>query len=401
MLVAEKLRGDEVTFFYQAVTRAREHLLLSRPYLAEDGQMWEPSPYWLQAWQISGEPAIPKVRPEDPLPPGEAASSVEYIQATGQLDAHLRRGASILQARLAKRAAGPYEGELPEISSQLEDRYPASQAWSASRLEAYGTCAFLFFSAYALELEPRTPAEEGYDVRILGSMLHKILEETYRRAGDPTNPEECQGLLPEVAAQVFASAPGEYGFRPSALWDMQQQELLNILRETLAALAKASTGFTPRYFEERFGMGKPSLVLDTEIGEVRLHGYIDRIDQGPDGRLRVMDYKAGGTAISLQNLRDGRRLQLPIYALAASQALDLGEVCSGFYWHIGRGEASSLKLENYEGGVEAAFQTAIQHVGAHVGNIRLGQFQPTPPSDGCPRYCPASPFCWRYKSKAF
>jgi ATP-dependent helicase/DNAse subunit B len=397
----EKLRGDEVTFFYQAVTRARQRLLLSRPYLAEDGQIWEPSPYWLQAWQILGKPERLRVRPEDPLLPGEAASYPEFIQASGQLDAHMKRGASVLQARLAKRAAGPYEGELEEMSARLVAHYPAAQAWSASRLEAYGTCPFLFFSAYALELEPRTPAEEGYDVRILGSMLHKILEETYRQAGNPTSLEECLELLPEVAAQVFASAPREYGFRPSALWDMQQQELLGILHETLIALDEASRGFTPRYFEERFGMGKPSLVLDTEIGEVRLHGYIDRVDQGTDGRLRVVDYKAGGSPISPQNLRDGRRLQLPIYALAASQALGLGEVCGGFYWHIGRAESSSLKLENYEGGIEEAYRTAIRHIGAHVGNIRRGKFQPEPPSDGCPRYCPASAFCWRYKPKAF
>ena len=32
--IEPQLRGDEVTFFYQAVTRATDRLLLSRPYLA-------------------------------------------------------------------------------------------------------------------------------------------------------------------------------------------------------------------------------------------------------------------------------------------------------------------------------------------------------------------------------
>ena len=33
-----RLRGEEATLFYEAVTRARERLLLCRPYLADDGQ---------------------------------------------------------------------------------------------------------------------------------------------------------------------------------------------------------------------------------------------------------------------------------------------------------------------------------------------------------------------------
>ena len=243
--------------------------------------------------------------------------------------------------------------------------------------------------------------EEGYDGRILGSMLHRILEDTYRQARDPTDLEECLQHLPEVAHSVFASAPAEYGFRPSPLWDMQQQELERILSETIRALAEVSQGFTPRYFEEQFGMGRPSLVLETSIGEIRLRGYIDRLDVGPDGRLRVVDYKASGAAITAEHLSQGRRLQLPLYALAARQALGLGEIWGGFYWHIQRAEASSLKLEKFEGGVEGAFEVARMHVAAHVSNIHAGQSHPEPPADGCPGYCPAAGFFWRYKPKSF
>jgi ATP-dependent helicase/DNAse subunit B len=149
--------------------------------------------------------------------------------------------------------------------------------------------------------------------------------------------------------------------------------------------------------EARFGMGQPSLVLKTEIGDIRLHGYIDRLDAAPDGSLRVMDYKTGGTAISANHLKEGRRLQLPIYALAARDALGLGEVSGGFYWHIQKAEASSLKLEKFEGGINAAFETAITHVTNHVKGIRAGHFEPKPPDEGCPSYCPATNFCWKYK----
>ena len=201
----------------------------------------------------------------------------------------------------------------------------------------------------------------------------------------------------EAAQKVFASAPEEYGFRPTALWTQQQAELLRVLEKTIDELNKMSQGYTPKQMEARFGMGEPSLVLQTSIGEIRLHGYIDRLDAAPDGSLRVIDYKAGSAAISASHLKDGRRLQLPIYALAARDALGLGEVSSGFYWHIQKAEASSLKLEKFEGGVDAAFETAAAHVVHHVKEIRAGHFQPKAPEEGCPSYCPAVGFCWRYK----
>ncbi|MBN1451543.1 MAG: exodeoxyribonuclease V subunit gamma [Anaerolineales bacterium] len=386
-----RLRGDEGSLFYQAVTRSRQKLLLTRPYLADDGQPWEPSPFWEEMRHLSGSRPVVRVRPEDGLTDAaEAASPVEWREAAREFDIHMKKGGEALMARLAPKAAGEFEGGIFDLS----ERFGQGFGWSASKLESYGTCPFEFFVAYALGLEPRTAPEEGFDVRMLGSMLHQILEDVYGAASDL---ETCLSLLPEKARAVFERAPQEYGFRPTALWAVQQQELERRLRETITALDEVSQGFRPFRMEARFGMGEPSLVLRTEAGEVRLHGYIDRLDAAPDGSLRVIDYKSGGAAISAAHLKEGRRLQLPIYALAARDALGLGEVSGGFYWHIQSAKASSLKLEKYEGGVDAAFATAVAHVGRNVNGIRSGHFEPKPPAEGCPSYCPAVGFCWRYK----
>ena len=130
-------------------------------------------------------------------------------------------------------------------------------------------------------------------------------------------------------------------------------------------------------------------------GEIRLHGVVDRVDINPAGELRVIDYKSGSSHLAAQDLIDGRRLQLPLYALAARQALRLGEPVEGFYWKLFQGEASSLKLSRFQGeagsGPEAAFAVATGHVAAIVCGIRQGDFAPHPPQGGCPSYCPASP----------
>ncbi|MBI5823350.1 MAG: PD-(D/E)XK nuclease family protein [Chloroflexi bacterium] len=380
-----KLHGDEGTLFYQAVTRGRQRLLLTRPYLAEDGQAWEPSPFWAEINRLAGNQPTVKVRGDVCLvDSAEAASNVEWVESARDFDIHIKNGIEVLRARMNPKAEGIYEGLLFDLS----ERFGASHGWSASRLESYGTCPFEFFVAYGLGLEPREEAEEGFDVRMLGSMLHKILEDVY---GSPST------SLREAAEKVFVDAPAEYGFRPTALWTQQQAELLRVLEKTIEELNKVSQGFTPHAMEARFGMGKPSLVLKTSAGDVRLHGYIDRLDSASDGSLRVIDYKAGSAAISASHLKEGRRLQLPIYAMAARDALGLGEISGGFYWHIQKAEASSLKLEKFEGGVNGAFETAVAHVVHHVKEIRAGHFEPKAPDEGCPSYCPAVNFCWRKK----
>lgn len=393
--IEPRLRGDEVSIFYEAVTRAREHLLLCRPYLADDGQQWEPSAYWREAYRLMGEPTKITARPEDHLSSEEVASPVEWIEHGYDASA-IARGLAVLRARLAPEANGPHEGDLSQLPMT---NYPPS--WSASRLEAYGTCGFYFYVAHTLKLEPRAEPEEGYDARALGNMYHVILEQLYRSAPNPNLLDELLTRLPEIARAVFENAPKTYGFRPTALWTQQQAELLRILRDTVTALADESEGWTPRYFEQRFGFGEKLLVVQTPEGDVRLHGYIDRVDVNAEGRLRVVDYKASGSPITAADLQDGHRLQLPLYALAARDALKLGEVAGGFYWHIGRAEPSSFKLEKFEGGVPGAFAAVKQHLAAHLAGIRAGQFRPEPPAGGCPSYCPAIAFCWRYKAKNF
>ena len=132
---------------------------------------------------------------------------MEFSQANGELDPHLIRGISILQSRLSEGAASPYNGKLDELSSTLTAHYDLSFGWSASKLESFGTCPFYFYIAYALDLAPRTDPEEGYDARILGSMLHQILEFTYAQVSDPKDLEECLQRMPEIARGSIQNRP--------------------------------------------------------------------------------------------------------------------------------------------------------------------------------------------------
>ena len=67
---------EQAGLFYQAVTRADSWLLLTRPYLGESGEAWEPSPYWLAAAALLEESPL-TIHTEEFRPLNEAASLQE------------------------------------------------------------------------------------------------------------------------------------------------------------------------------------------------------------------------------------------------------------------------------------------------------------------------------------
>lgn len=410
-----RLDRDQASLFYQAVTRTDSHLLITRPYLSESGENWEASPYWNAVSNLFDDDAVQKIRPDDPRPLADAASSQELLfwavrrkslpKSYADLSERwkgLQSARDVIQSRRSKQANGKYEGSVPDLIDTLTVRYAPEQVWSTSRLEAYGSCPQMFYVKVALGLEESAPPALGLDVMQIGSILHKILEETYKTADNPADVNSVLKNLLVIAKRVFANAPQEYGFRPSELWELEQGQFLQTLKVTMGELAKASEGWIPFAYEQVFGIhDAPALEIDLGSEKILLRGLIDRVDRNAGGDLRVVDYKTGSSHLAQGDLKDGRRLQLPIYALAARDAVKLGNPVAGMYWAINAAVVGSLKLENFKGetgiGVEAAFETVREHLLRFVTGIRSGEFPPIPPKGGCPEYCPATQWCWRYQ----
>jgi len=412
-----QLGREQSSTFYQAFTRAERYLLLTRPYLAAHGESWDASPYWLAAASLFTNSALQKISPNKPRPQADAASPEELLfwaiqqndldyQNDEQLVSSwqdLRRAHTILTARRAKQPHSIYEGDAEQLRPILTEKYAPGHTWSASRLETYATCPHQFYVQNVLNLEPKDLPELGLDAAQIGTILHAILEKVYQRADATTDLGSLLAGLEDSAASVFADAPRKQGFRPSPLWVVEQAQFIEMLRKTIEALHAESQGWTAICFEAKFGIhDAPALELDVGGEAVRLRGVIDRVDQYNNGWIRVIDYKTGGSHLTNGDLISGRRLQLPIYALAAQEALGLGRVAEGFYWKIRDAEASSFKLSKFKTdelkGPEGAYAVALDHIKQNLNGIRAGQFPPIPPKGGCPKYCPAVQWCWRYQA---
>lgn len=413
----------EVQAFYEAVTRPSHRLLLTRPRLAENGAPWEASPLWEEVRRVTRIAPL-TLTSDARLKPKEVASWPELMELLAVLDPpaaqlawalaadaprleHLRLAAALHDQRSGRGPAS--DGDLSSLSSELGQTFGPAHVWSPSRLEVYRCCPFHFFIANLLGLEPRPEPTVGPEPTQLGTIYHQILEKLYRRVANPRDLAQLQEALPAVAREVLDAAPRELGFRQTQWWERTREEIqVNTLR-TLEELDREKGQWRPVLFEAAFGRhGSPPLVIDGDP-PLLLHGIIDRIDLLPEQeearRLRIIDYKSGGAGTyTAPSVEKGKKLQLPLYALAARDAIDRekrGQPIEGFYWHILDAKRSGFSLskfksEQFGNGPQGAIAAAVTAATAAVWGVRAGAFAPSVPDGGCPSYCAATGICWLY-----
>ena len=408
----------EAEFFYETVTRASEKLLLTRPRLADNGATWEASPFWkpvldcitVQPQALSAAAAVapdvvaswPELMETLSAHPEQQDLYAWACREKGERCAALQASVQLLRQRDDSQAVGTYVGDLSSLSAEFTHRFGSDHVWSASRLEAYCGCPFRFFVGSVLELEPKLEPQAGLNARQLGTIYHRILELVYQDSSvqDVADVEQVLAALPRAAKSVLDDAPRTEGFRETAWWAQTREEIEDNVRRSLQALAEncAAKGFKPVGFERRF-FDPDEVLVSVDEHSFRLHGVIDRVDQMPDGRVRIIDYKTAGPGeYTNRALDDGKKIQLPLYALAA-RALGLGDPYDGFYWHVRHAKASSFSLRGYE---EKSGQDPLKVAALKawdvVRGVQEGQFQPRRSADGCPEYCPAASFCWKYQA---
>ncbi len=402
-------QSRERELFYEAVSRATDRLLLTRPIIADNGAEWVPSPYWDEVRKKTGLTAS-KVTADALLQPSDAASEQEWLEALAtadpnQLPAEIMLGKTILDQRSAPaQSGGPsvFDGDLAPVSQHLTETFGPNHVWSASRLESLRQCGMLFFVSSVLKVEPRPEPQEGLDVAQLGTLYHEIFEVAYRKGvPDTDSVDEMQAFVTDIAEPILDEAPEKQGFRETAWWSQTKSDVIGNVTKSILELAKDNWTFYQA--EAAFGLnGNRPLVLQRDGDQLQLRGFIDRVDQNSAGELRIVDYKLGSNSrFGKAAFEKGEKLQLPLYALAVELALGLGDVTDGFYFHFRQAKKSGLQLAKYDGGPEQAAQTAVEFAWQAVDQARAGHFEPTPPKGGCPSYCPAAQWCWRYQPSGF
>ena len=181
--------------------------------------------------------------------------------------------------------------------AQLADVLVARDApWSPSALESLVNCPLRWF--YERRLPTRSLDAPFADHMAQGSFCHLVLQRFHEELGRQTGvPRIMPGMDRASWEGAFACAWDEavdaqrQVERPFvAVGEMEAHKLQGVRRRLLDALECERflpQGFIPRAHELAFGDDEP-----IELGGVRIHGVIDRIDVDEEaGTLLVVDYK--------------------------------------------------------------------------------------------------------------
>lgn len=434
-------RAADDGLFYEMICLSRETLTLSRPTL-QDGNPWIESPLWRAAAQVFSDSAElisrERIGVGQVVPIRDAAARDEVVTAavagfvvgddrilpayawlrTAESDywQHVETGWRIETGRLVGRRYDQFSGRLRDAAliEQIARKLSRARVWSASQLNDYGVCGFRFFAKRLLRLEALEEPEEGMDAAQRGTLIHAILERTYRTLRDegvvisPEYLDRALAVLNQAADFEFATAPERIGFRATALWKQEQASLRRKLQKLVQVDFSGDSpvnkkfGSLPRQpyiLEAPFGIETPvEIDLGGEAGRIQLQGFIDRMDCLGD-RVLVMDYKSGSTPIPVSEMESGRNFQMMVYlegakAILARRGHESADVVGGLFWHVSNQEISGDIHMDANG--ESSVNAAKAHLARYIAAGRQGDFAvhaSRPDGGRCVRYCEFSQLC--------
>lgn len=174
---------------------------------------------------------------------------------------------------------------------------------SPSKVSSFRDCALAFrFSAIdRLPEAPTAPAAKG-------TLVHRVLELLLGLEPDARTPTAALALLPQATADVLDGE--EYAELP-----LTAEERLEFLASAAVLVEKYFQLEDPRTIRPE-GL---EMMLETEVGGVRLRGIIDRLERDAEGRLVVTDYKTG--RVPGERFEQGKLGGVHFYAYLCEQVL--------------------------------------------------------------------------------
>lgn len=174
-------------------------------------------------------------------------------------------------------------------------------------LKAQAQCPFQAVAAYRLKAEALTPIQPGISALQHGNCVHAVMQAFWQDFNPQQLPDQnARAAHLTVCIERVLSQNTIPCLRQIRLRESYSEYLHTNLGRWLAIEAERSTDFTTQSLEQ---------AKQLQLGPLRLHVRMDRVDQLADGSHLVLDYKSG---IGNPKQWADERLsepQLPLYAL--------------------------------------------------------------------------------------
>ncbi len=270
--------------------------------------------------------------------------------------------------------------ELPMNSEQRGGTYV---------LRDMAACAFRAFAKYRLNARPLDEADLGLSALERGTAVHKALELIWREL--KTHHALCSRSSRELQALVDRCVGIALRDSKSLGRSLEQWRLERLLTEWLE-LEKGRPPFTVVGFEDE---------LAITIGGLKIETRIDRVDELPDGRRVILDYKTGVLKTSAWSSERPDEPQVPLYcahSVCTTAAAAFAKVRKGDLQLIGvsdNGELGKLRPMKVEKGarVSELIEDWRRVVEKLANDFRTGQAQVNPKSRSTCEYCGLTALC--------
>lgn len=221
------------------------------------------------------------------------------------------------------RAAEIPRGQLSPLMA--ERLYSRQINISASRVDKFYSCRFMYFMEYGLKAKPRQEAK--FDAPVAGTFMHYILENTAREAESKggfgkLDEKECRELTKRYVTRYVEEQLGGLNDKSARFIYLFRRLAVTAERIVCDMVAELSVSdFKPLDFELSFASDGDLSRVQVTDGDitVNLNGKVDRVDGWIHNNklyLRVVDYKTGKKSFNLSDIWYGLGLQMLIYLFA-------------------------------------------------------------------------------------
>lgn len=342
---------------------------------------------------------------------------------------HLYENAAVTHEsqQVAGRILMPHMGDVDEglrfcvVLSHTRD--DGALCLSASQIESYLACPYLWFAQRRLRVEP---LGEEFGPLQMGDFAHHALYEFYRRFQAETGALKVSGATLSKAKAIMAKVLDEEEKLQAELGpeDNRLVPISELERREVGALKRRLVdfldfeacflpGFHPACFEYEVGVKEK-----VEYAGTRLIGTIDRIDVDDAGHAVIVDYKGSVSSAYEAVCEDGappKKVQALIYAQVAKRVLGLNVVGA---LYLGYGRTPKIAGAFDPGVLEAAHLPAMRHdrcrcevsgsrsfaglldeterrCASAIGELLAGEVAPCPAGAHACSFCPHSACAYR------
>ncbi|MDQ0417760.1 ATP-dependent helicase/DNAse subunit B [Croceifilum oryzae] len=440
---SDHIKERQKLSFLMAVMSAQDQVVFSYSIRGETGDPLNPSPYISEVIQCLPEYDDESKSSQHMLSPDCWIRSKDMVYAIAKesvfqsdewldrIGPELKEEIQISRSRHAQ-TPSPWFGSLGVDADQLS-HVLATKVWSASELDVLMSCRFRYLAQRVWNVKSREQQGRGLSRMVAGNAIHASLYALFKKFQEQGEDWESLSFsISDVEGLFEEFSRDEFPHYPHIVKEIEQRKETRRLMQFMGLEEKGRIGgkekhsLQPTFLELSFGLPmdspdhvdpeskrEPVMISLTKDMKIQVRGKMDRVDMDEE-HLVVYDYKSGNNLPTLQELYEGKAIQLPLYLWVLQEGFGYSEeqlIGGAFYtserrslglWRAGLVQQKA-NIHRSVKGLDPQQWSEVHHhmrrrLAEQIQALRSGEVK-VKPTWNCPSYCAAKRFCRYQNSK--